>query len=451
MADFQRKILSDLRKWRTKKSRKPLIIRGARQVGKSTLVKFFASEFDYAISLNLEERMHRSYFDELDSISQMVEAIFLDHKIPLSSQSVLLFIDEIQEVPRAIQMLRYFYEEYPELHVVAAGSLLEFALKEVESFPVGRVEQMVIHPMDFEEYLWATNNQLLLDEMNKIPVSKHAHRSLLREFHQYVMIGGMPEVLSRFVEDGSMVGLSEIYESLWQGYVDDVEKYGVNPSIRQVIRHVIATAPSEKDRVSFAGFGHSNYRSREVGEALRALDKARIIRILYPVTNTDLPLQVDFKRKPRLQFLDTGLLNFTLGIQAKLIGVKDLNDFYRGRVIQHMVTQELQAQYSQPSFKPAFWTRENPNSNAEVDLVYVYNDRVVPVEIKSGKPGTMRSLHEYIERVEHKMAVRMSAAEFSVETVQTPKGTPFTLINLPYYLTCRLSAYLDYSLGNSSN
>jgi predicted AAA+ superfamily ATPase len=420
-------------------------------VGKSTLVKQFGAEFDYFISLNLEHRPHHAYFEELDGISEMVGTILLDHKVPLQGSSILLFIDEIQESPRAIQMLRYFYEDYPDLHVIAAGSLLEFALKEIESFPVGRVEQLVVHPFSFEEFLLATDNQLLLDELNKVPVRSHAHKSLLHAFHQYVMVGGMPEVLKQYVQDESPVNLPEIYEGLWQGYLDDVEKYGMNTSLRQVIRHVIATAPAEKDRVTFAGFGHSNYKSREVGEALRALDKARLIQLIYPVTNDQLPLQVDYKRKPRLQFIDTGLLNHTLGLQAKLIGVKDLNDFYRGKVIQHMVTQELQAQYDMPSYKPHFWVRENVNSNAEVDLIYTYDRHVIPIEIKSGKLGTMRSLHEFIDRSGYKVAVRMSANTYAVEQVSTPKGTTFTLINLPYYLTSRLKEYLDHSIGNNSN
>jgi hypothetical protein len=408
-------------------------------------------EFDHFISLNLEVRPHQAYFEELDGISEMVDSILLDHKVTLQGGTILVFIDEIQESPRAIQMLRYFYEEYPDLYVIAAGSLLEFALKEIESFPVGRVEQLVVHPFSFEEFLLATGNPLLLEQLNKTPVSRHAHKSLLNAYHQYVMVGGMPEVIKQYVADESPVNLSDVYEALWQGYLDDVEKYGMNNSLRQVIRHVIATAPAEKDRVTFAGFGHSNYKSREVGEALRALDKARVIQLIYPVTNHQLPLQVDFKRKPRLQFIDTGLLNYTLELQAKLIGVKDLNDFYRGRVIQHMVTQELQAQEDKPSFKPHFWVRENVNSNAEIDLIYTHERMAIPIEIKSGKVGTMRSLHEFIDRSDLKVAVRMSANMYAVEHVSTPKGTPFTLINLPYYLTCRLTNYLNHSIGNNSN
>ena len=438
---FQRHSLKKLLQWKGKSGRKPLIIRGARQVGKSTLVKEFSKEFKQFISLNLELPKHQRYF-HLDSIDEIVAAIFLEHKSVLI-EDTLLFIDEIQESPKAIQMLRYFYEKYPSIHVIAAGSLLEFVMKEITSFPVGRVEQMVLHPFGFEEFLEATDQAQLIEELNKIPLTKYAHTTLLTSFHQYAMIGGMPEVIQQFVKDQSALNLAGIYEGLWQGYVDDVEKYGTSASIRQVIRHVIQTAPSEKDRISFAGFGASNYKSREVGEALRALDKARLIRLIYPIINDQLPVQVDYKRKPRLQFLDTGLLNFTLGLQPQMIGIKDLNAFHRGKIIQHLVSQELQSMYDQPSFKPNFWVRENPNSNSEVDLIYVFNGHVIPVEIKSGLSGKLRSLHEFIDRTDRKIAVRLSANYFSIEYVKTPSGTPYKLINIPYYLMCRLPQYLN--------
>lgn len=449
---LQRKAYRNLLKWKESKNRKPLIIRGARQVGKSTLINQFSQEFDYSISLNLERPRDKQVFDELLEVKDVVNRLFLENSIILNGKTVLLFIDEIQESTAAIAMLRFFYEDYPQLFVIAAGSLLEFAIQNVGSFPVGRVEQFVLHPLDFEEFLMATQSDSLLKAYSEIPVKPFAHTLLLEKFHQYTMLGGMPEVVNTYVEEQDFVALQPIYQNLWQSYMDDVEKYGTNVSEVRVIRHIMQTAPSENDRITFAGFGNSNYRSREMGEAFRALDLAKIIRLVYPCTNFEIPLIVDYKRKPRLQFLDTGLLNAALGIQANFIGVEDLYNLYKGRIVPHIFTQEYIAQQNQPLYKPVFWVRENSNSNAEVDFIIVHKNQVIPVEIKSGSSGRLRSLHEYIDRSEslssgQNFAVRVLGNQLSIEQTTTPKGTPYTLLNLPYYLSAKIGEYIEWGMG----
>lgn len=448
--NLQRKAYEELLKWKVKNNRKPLIIRGARQVGKSTLVEDFSIEFDHYISLNLENPKDIRIFNEIESHKDIINALLLRLDTYKSGQSLLVFLDEIQESPKAIQQLRYFHEQYSHIHIIAAGSLLEFALKKVPSFPVGRVEQMVLHPFDFEEFLMAMGKQNVLKEITHIPIKKFAHDTILNLFHQYVIIGGMPEIIKIYVEEDSLVNLGEIYDSLWQGYRDDVEKYAGNETERKIIRHIIDTASSEKDRISFAGFGNSNYRSREVGEAIRALDLSRIIQLIYPTTNLQPPIIPDIKRKPRLQFLDSGLLNYSLGIQAKLLGVKDLNVFYKGKIIQHVAAQQLQAQNKSPLYKPMFWVRKKISSNAEVDLVIQYEQYIVPIEIKSGNKGRLKSLHQFVESCGHPYAIRLLANNFSIENTQTPAGTKYLLMNMPYYLAHRLPQYVSWFIDNHS-
>ncbi len=431
-----------------KQDRKPLIIRGARQVGKSTLVHGFAREFRYFISLNLETEKDKSLFEKLDDIKDVKEAIFLRAGIPDKNDPVLIFLDEIQESPKAIKLLRYFYEQYPGLHIIAAGSLLEFALKDVPSFPVGRVEQVVLHPFDFEEFLLALNRKDIVDELDNIPVRKSAHDLILNMFNDYAITGGMPEVVKRYAEERSFINLGEIYANLWQSYRDDAEKYASNPTERKIIRHIIDSAPFEKERISFAGFGNANYRSREVGEALRALDMARIIQLIYPATNLDPPPIPNMSRKPRLQFLDTGLLNYSIGHQDDMIGIYDLNDFYRGRIIQHLSIQQIQAQDKSVLYRPVFWVREKANSNAEVDVLYQYNKYLIPVEIKAGSHGTLRSLHQFVERSGHRYGIRLLANNFYVEKVKTPGGVPYTLMNMPYYASTRMEQYVKMLIDN---
>ena len=445
---YRRKLYKQLLEWKNSNNRKPLIIRGARQVGKSTLVRDFGKEFRYFIEINLEKSQDKKLFERLDNVSDIINAIFLSKGIPFTEEPTLIFIDEIQESPPAIKMLRYFYEEFPDLYFIAAGSLLEFALKKVPSFPVGRVKQVVLHPFDFEEFLLALDRKDILEELENLPVKNYAHNTLLDLFHDYAIIGGMPEVVKRYGEEKNMINLGEIYASLWQSYRDDVEKYASNSTERMIIRHIIDTAPFEKDRISFAGFGNSIYRSREVGEALRSLDMSRIIRIIYPSTSVEPPAIPNLSRKPRLQLVDTGLLNYSIGHQAEMIGLDDLNDFYRGKIIQHLVYQQLQAQNHSPLYKPVFWVREKANSNAEVDLLYQYKKYLIPIEIKSGGHGTLRSLHQFIEQSSHKFGVRLLANKFSVESVKTPKGLPYLLMNLPYYASSRIPQYVEWFVSN---
>ena len=442
-----RKLYSHLLEWKSNRNRKPLIIRGARQVGKSTLINEFAREFRFFISVNLEKREDRQIFDTLHDTRDIINALFLRAGVPLTDQPTLIFLDEIQESPEAVTHLRYFHEEYPELYLIAAGSLLEFALKRIGSFPVGRVEQVVLHPFDFEEFLLAMDRKDIMAELDNIPFNNYAHDSVLRLFHDYAIIGGMPEVIKQYSDERNFINLGSIYSNLWQSYRDDIEKYGSNETERKVLRHIIDTAPFESDRITMAGFGNSQYRSREIGEALRALDLARIIQLIYPTTNLTPPVIPDLKRKPRLQFLDTGLLNYSLGIQSELLGLKDLNSIYRGRLIQHLAAQQFQAQTTSPLYKTLFWVREKANSNAEVDLVYQSGKYIIPVEVKSGAQGSLRSLHQFVERSENKIAIRLLANRFSLEKANTPAGTPYLLLNMPYYTSTRIRNYAEWLIN----
>lgn len=442
-----RKASQKLEEWKNSKYRKPLLLRGARQVGKTTLVREFAKQFPNYIELNLELKTDKDIF-EIETIDTILNAAYLLKGVSPDYGTTLLFIDEIQEAPKAIQQLRYFYEVKPEIYVIAAGSLLEFALKDIPNFPVGRINFLYLHPLNFEEYLGAIEHSGALQILQTVPVPDYASPILLDLFHEYAIIGGMPEIVSQYIENKNIARLSTAYNQLWQAYTDDVEKYARNNTDRKVIRHVIDTAPKETDRIKFEGFGKSNYRSREVGEALRALDLAKIIRLIYPTTSLVPPITTDLRKRPRLQFLDTGMLNHLLLFQREMIALKDLNDLHRGKIMQHLISQELISIHEQIPYKPHFWVREEKDSNAEVDLVYQFKEYIIPIEVKSGKQGRLRSLHQFIERADHPYAVRMYAGEFSIEKTKTPGGTPYVLMNLPYCLGTKIHEYIDYFVSN---
>lgn len=446
---IQRNAFSFLEEWKEKKARKPLLVRGARQVGKTSLIRAFGNKYKCFVELNLERKIHYDLF-EIDEISKILDvAYLLTNKQPVEN-STLFFIDEIQEHPNAIKLLRYFYEEYPDIHVIAAGSLLEFALKEVPSFPVGRIEYLYLHPLNFQEFLVAIDHKQALQAFSEVPIPSFAHSVLIDLFNLYATIGGMPELVSNYIEHKNISKLNRAYKTIWQTYKDDVEKYGKNSTIQNVIRHVISTAPFEQDRIKFANFGGSNYRSREVGEALKSLDLAKIIRLVYPTTATELPVLPDLKKSPRLQFLDTGLLNQVLQLQSEMVSLTDLSSVYRGRIIQHLIVQELISINDFSSDIPYFWVRESKNANSEVDIVYPFKNLLIPIEVKSGKAGTLRSLHEYMDRSNHDYAVRVYAGLFKIEELVTRKGKPYLLMNLPYYLGTKIPHYLNYFIDNYS-
>ncbi len=449
--DFKRQVDKSLVHWKNDLNHKPLIIRGARQVGKTTLIQDFAKRFKYRIFLNLEKSADLTFFESYEDVKTIRDVLFFENDIPINeTASTIIFIDEIQESPKAIQLLRYFYEEIPELYVIAAGSLLEFAMQHVKSFPVGRIEYLYLYPLNFSEFLNAIGQRRAFETLSDLPIKTFAHQGLIDLFNTYVIIGGMPEVVKTYLKNKSIADLPRVYESIWATYKNDIEKYASNDTDRKVIKHIVDVAHLYVDKpIKFQNFGNSNYRSREVSEAFRNLDAAKIIQLIYPTTDLEVPIKPNLRKSPRLQFLDTGLINHDLKIQAQLLGLKDLGDAYRGAIIPHMITQELMSLNTISNHKPHFWIRDKAQASAEIDLVIQYRDKIIPIEIKSGATGTLKSLHEFIERTNYNYAIRMYAGKFSIEEHHTPKQKKaYKLMNLPYYLGTKLPEYIAYFLEN---
>ena len=438
--------LGALRRWASSSPHKPLIVRGARQVGKTTAARMFGKEFDQFVELDLEVPADANLFRRGLEVHDLLQAILLSRGASLGDGRILLFLDEIQECPEAIGILRQFHEQIPDLHVIAAGSLLEAMLDRGDvSFPVGRVQHLYMHPMSFEEFLIAHGEEQAVEALNTVPCPAVAIPHLIGRFHRYTMIGGMPEIVAAHAESRDVTGLEGLYSSLLTSYLDDVRKYARNPTADQVIRHAIESAPFEAgNRIKFAGFGRSNYRSREMGEALRTLQRAMLLFLIYPTTSTELPLVPDHRKSPRLQFLDTGLLNHAVGLQPRFFEHDDLHTFYRGRLAKHIVAQEMLCQESATLRKPVFWVREKRQSTAEVDFVLQHEGRVIPVEVKAGATGTLRSLHEFINRSDCDLAVRLHAGPPGSHKLRTVDGKAFTLLDLPYCLASRVRSHVDW-------
>lgn len=391
---FERQINKELKNWAQSKNRKPLVLRGARQVGKTTVVREFSKEFDNYIYLNLEKEDHKAYFQRHSEVADLFMALMFDHDLPQSGKT-LLFIDEIQAFPVAISKLRYFYEELPQVYVIAAGSMLESLFNTQFSFPVGRVEYMFLRPVSFREFLNAKGEENRLEAFDTAPLPKFANDFFFSAFHEYSIIGGMPEIVDQYVSNNDLVGLKPIYNALIIGYKDDVEKYTKDKSTANLYRRVIEAAFREGGtRITFENFANTKRSYKDISQALRALEKALLLNLVYPVTSSELPLQPNIRRAPKLQVLDSGLMANQIGIQSEMFGVKDLNDVYKGIFIEHLVAQELSA-FQFHEFNPLnFWVRDKKTSGAEVDFVIVYKGKVIPIEVKSGAVGKLRSLHQ---------------------------------------------------------
>ena len=441
---FQRSILKFLRNWRNKPGRKPLIVRGARQVGKTTAVEMFGGEFTQFVSLNLEKEQDRQLFGRKLPVKELWQGLLLLKEKESIPGETLLFLDEIQNSTEAIGYLRYFYEEIPDLHIIAAGSLFGVLVEPSKrGFPVGRVEYTDVMPMSFQEFLEAMDYSNALELIRNEPIPDYAHDRLIKLFGEYTLAGGMPEVLKTYRDERSIVALKPYYESLIQSYKDDVVKYAGSKTVEQVLRHCIESAPYEAGkRIKYEGFGQSSYSSRLVSQSLKLLQRAMLLTIVHPTTDIQIPLRPDYRKSPKLFYLDTGLLNYCLGIQGEFFISDDLHDVYRGSVIEHIVFQEFQS--IQAANKPVFWVRQKRQSSAELDALLVIDGTVTPVEIKSGKSGTLRSLHQFVERSECHFAVRLYTGQLKLETARTPSGKSFRLLNLPVYLASMIQEYVRH-------
>lgn len=441
---FKRDILRELKKWAAKPNRKPLVMRGARQVGKTTAIEMFSEDFDQYISLNLEKTSDREIFEKEYPFPDLLTTLFLFAGKKRTGGRTLVFIDEIQNSPKAVALLRYFYEDANDLYVITAGSLLESIMDRKISFPVGRVEYMAMRPCSFREFLFATNNHQLVEILEKPEVPGFLHSQFLSWFKKYATIGGMPEVVNLYAQNADITSLDEVYNSLILSYSDDIEKYAASAAQVQYIQHVITNVFQEGgSKVTFEKFGNSGYRSREIKEAFRMVEKTMLIKLVYPCTSAQLPISPSLTRKPRLHVVDTGLINHSLKIMGNLVFNDDISETHRGIIAEHIVGQELLASNYSISNELHFWTRAKTDATAEVDYILPYKSKLIPIEVKSGSIGKLRSLHQFMESATHTIAVRVYQGEYLVQKARTASGKEFTLLNLPFYLVHRIERELE--------
>ncbi len=388
------KRLSDKRMidWKDSPRRKPLIIRGARQVGKTWLVEnCLAGQFEHFVKIDLEQehQLHRAFGDNLDP-RRMLDDLetFVGRIIP---GKTLLFIDEIQACPRAITALRYFYEEMPELHVVAAGSMLEFAFGEI-SVPVGRVQYLYLQPMTFYEYLLAMDKKVIAD---KIITGQQDHSELIRgrifdELKQYFFIGGMPEAVRVYRDTHSKLEAFEVQSQILDSYREDFSKYKpqVNTACLDAVFTNAAKSVGEQIKYTHLYDGASGVTNRK---AFDLLIKARVLHKISSCDPSGIPLGGSSGKRFKACMVDIGLLQRLCGMDVQTELAQDnLLAMYRGKLAEQFVAQEMLAWHSRELY---YWARSAKSSNAEIDYLAVQKGKIYPVEVKTGPSGKLKSLH----------------------------------------------------------
>jgi predicted AAA+ superfamily ATPase len=384
--------------WKNSPRRKPLIIRGARQVGKTWLVEnVLANLFDSFVKIDLEKRrdLHVHFAGNLEPRTILNHLELVTSRI--ISGKTLLFFDEIQACPRAITALRYFYEQMHELHVVAAGSLLEFAFDEI-SVPVGRVQYLHLHPMTFYEYLLAIGKEPMADYSITPPkrAAPSIQKIILSELRNYFFVGGMPECVKTWRDSGSMVETFQVQSEILESYRDDFSKYKprIDTACLDAVFLNAAKSVGEQLKYTRLNSGHSGQMNRK---AFDLLNKAQIVQKIPSCDPSGLPLGATANQKKfKASLMDIGLLQRICQVPAELELQQDnMLAMYRGKLAEQFVAQELLAWHSSELY---YWARDARGSNAEVDYLAVHESKIYPVEVKSGMGGSLRSLHLMLEK-----------------------------------------------------
>ncbi len=439
----------DLSRWYRKSRRKPLVIRGARQVGKSTLVRNFAVQNALALhEINLERhRELETVFNGGNTTEVLKELAFACGTGPIRAENSLLFLDEIQATPSAIPFLRYLYEDVPELAVVCAGSLLEFALARHDfSMPVGRIEYLFLGPMTFSEFLFAQGEEDLVNFISTYDwgaFSQVAHDRCLLRFRDYLLTGGMPEAVLAATESDDPNDVGDVHASIIETYINDFGKYARESQLTR-LQTIFRYVPANTGRKVVYSQMDPHSQARDLRPAVDMLAQAQVITTAYHCHANGLPLRAEISWSVRkLYCLDVGIMNSMCGIRH--ITVDQMH--HRRFINEGANAEQFAAQHllfgARRNVSPElnYWLREGRANNAEVDFLITGEDSIVPVEVKAGKAGSLKSLHRFTYEKNVDKAVRLDLNPPSHQQVNcrfrlgaTSEETRYQLVSLPIYM-----------------
>lgn len=441
---MKRFIENELKEWKDSQDRCPLIIRGARQVGKSYTVESFGqAHFENSVIANFEEKPYLAACFESLEVSVILQKLSSLLGMEISPGRTLLFFDEIQNCLPALKSLRYFKEKLPSLHVIAAGSFLEFVLEDTTdiSFPVGRVQFLNMFPLSFMEFLHAIDQKGLCELIASISLRdapiEALHNHLLKFVRDFFYVGGLPAVVKKFSQSHSYLEARRVQASILDFYQLDLAKYSKKSQFKN-LEHLFKRAPEligQHFKYNKIDPDASN-PAREYKTALHKLQLARLIHIVHATNANGLPLLNEVNEKKfKIFFFDIGLLQHALGISAKEMASQELTDIFRGVSAEQFVGQELLV-YGDPYFDQHlyYWDRQKTGSTAEVDFVVDLSGQMVPIEVKAAATGKLRSLRQFLTTKPSKIGLKISAAPLELDE---------RVMSVPFYLISQLSRLLN--------
>lgn len=434
---MKRKINKYLIRWKNERDRKVLLIRGARQVGKTYSLRKLGKTFKYFLEVNFEEEgAVKQFFADSLNPKKICEKLSTYFNVPIIPSETFLFFDEIQVCPNALRSLRFFYEKMAGLHVAAAGSLLEFAIEEIPSFGVGRISSIYMYPMSFSEFVHADSGRGLSDiiekKCNNDSIDEVFHTKLLDLLKIYLITGGMPAIVKYYTKSNDLLGCQRYLDELITTIQYDFGKYKKRISsikMSETLTSIIYQSGGK--------FKYSNISSMEsqagYKKALILIVQAGLAHVVYHTSAQGIPLGAQIKdNKFKVLFFDIGISQRILGLDLQQYVIKDISEIVNnGSVIEQVVGLELISSFS-PFCIPKlyYWHREAKSSNAEVDYVIQKNENIIPIEVKAGKQGSMQSMHQFIKEKNSKIAIRLSQENCSRINNE--------VIVLPMYLAGRI-------------
>jgi len=452
---MKRKYLKDLQVWIEGSQCKPLVIRGARQVGKTWLVRHFAEVQNLRlIELNFEKRPELASFFETNDPKEILLNLESAFNVKIEPSKSLLFLDEIQAVPELFAKLRWFAEDLPQLPVIAAGSLLEFVLeKHTFSMPVGRINYLYMEPLSFEEFLLANDKHSLVDYIEGFrwgtQIPEALHLQLMQIFKEYLFIGGMPEAVASWATERSLTKISQIHQDLLGTYRDDFAKYSGRMDTAR-LEDAMAAVPRLLGEKFVYSKVNPHLQSYSVKQALDLLCKAKICHKVKSCHANGIPLGSEIDEKFfKVIFIDVGLCNAALGLTFNQINsVDEVVLINKGAIAEQAVGQLLRT--IDPSYIPPdlyYWVREEKIASAEIDYLIQRGADLVPVEVKAGRTGTLKSLHIFIGLKNLKFGIRINSNFPNFSHVQTKNSfgilVKYSLLSLPFYLVGQIQRLMD--------
>lgn len=431
---MKRTIIADLIKWKTKSDRKPLIIRGARQVGKTWIMKEFGeTEYAQILYVNFESNSRlKDLFNDNFDIPRIIMGLQIETGVSFKPDNTLIILDEIQEAPRAITALKYFYENNPDYHIVAAGSLLGVALQKDISFPVGKVDFLDLYPMSYTEFLEALGQKALVDLLNSrdwamISTFKTKYIQFLR---QYYYVGGMPEVVLSFCNTSDFNSVREIQKRILIAYEQDFSKHAPNeivPRIRMLWNSIPAQLAKENKKFIY-GIIKRGARAKDYELAFSWLTDCGLVQKINQINKPAIPLKAyeDFNYF-KLFLLDVGLLLAMGNVDVKtLLEGNQIFQEFKGAVTEQYVMQQLIAD---KELTLNYWSIEN--STAEIDFITQYQGNIIPIEVKAEENLKAKSLRLYCQKYQPELAIRTSMSDYRKEEWFT---------NLPLYAISQIKS-----------